>query len=53
MCPTSNKLAFASKSAFPEVVLVDCRFTPTKQLIIANRAKIKCMFLSFKNQNNS
>ncbi len=38
---------------FPEVVFVDCRFTPTKQLIIANRATIERMFLSFKNQNNS
>jgi hypothetical protein len=44
---SSNKLAFLG------FAFVDCRFTPTKQLIIANRATIERMFLLFKNQNNS
>jgi hypothetical protein len=46
-------VVFVPVFILPVVVFVDCRFRPTKQLIIANRATIERMFLSFKNQNNS
>jgi hypothetical protein len=46
-------VVFVPVFILPVVVFVDCRFRPTKQLIIANRARIERMFLSFKNQNNS
>jgi hypothetical protein len=46
-------VVFAPLFVLPVGAFVVCRFRPTKQLIIANRATIERMFLSFKNQNNS